>query len=82
MVFRHNGAESLKLARQRKTAVQAIATRTIQNSQIFFTASSVCSPPAMEFPGPGVVAVAASAVRRHEEPASDASQLSSLRKPS
>src|SRR5215831_18241154 len=63
----------LKLTCQKKANPTAMATRTIQNRQIFFTASNVRSPPAIEFPAPGVFAAAASAAGRHEEPANDAS---------
>src|SRR6266567_7781829 len=70
----------LESARQRKTATEAIAIRTIHNGQHFFIASSVRVPVVMELPGPGILAVLASAACRQEEPANDVSQPSSLRR--
>src|SRR5262245_49152715 len=72
--------DSPTLICQRKAATEPIAPRTIHNGQLFFMASNVRSPLTMELPGPGVFAVAASAAGRHEEPAKDTSQLSSLRR--
>src|SRR6266403_2405064 len=69
----------LKLTFQRRLAAQATRIRTIQNGQSLFTALNVRSPPAIELPGPGVFAAAASAALRQGEPANDASQDSSLR---
>ncbi len=47
--------------------------------QIFGNTSNIFSPPARRFPGPGCRGTEASAHLRHDEPASDASHLSSVR---
>src|ERR1044072_3513800 len=70
---------SLKMTRHR-SAPPAIPIITIHNGHSFFSASNVCAPPAMELPGPGVFAQEPNAACGQEEPASDTSQLSSLRK--
>src|SRR5207244_571748 len=57
----HRTVEFLRLRFQIKMATEAIATRTIQKGQTFFSASNVPSPPAMELPGPAVVVAAANA---------------------
>src|SRR5213083_2134972 len=68
----------LKVTQQRSVAAEAIPIRTIHKGQLFFIASSVRVPPAMELPDPGVFAVEADTARRQEEPANDASQRGSL----
>ena len=68
-----------KLTRQRTTPPQAIPISKIQSGQIFFAASRVSSPSATGLPRPGVFAAEASAAFRHDEPANDASQFSSVR---
>src|SRR6266699_4570684 len=51
--------DRLKMTQQRKVAAAPIPTRTNHKGQLFFIASSVRAPPAMELPGPGVFAAAA-----------------------
>src|SRR6478736_3084345 len=68
-----------KFARQRMMPPQAIPISKIQSVHIFFAASRVRSPPATGLPSPGVFAAEASAAPRHEEPANDAFQFSSVR---
>src|SRR5262252_5821012 len=55
----------LKTTRQRRVPTVAIATRKIHTSQLFFIASQVRGPFPIEFPGPGILAVDASAARCH-----------------
>ena len=76
---RDGDVNCFKVARQRMTPPQAIPISKIQSGQIFFAASKVRSPPATGLPRPGVFAAEASAAFRHEEPANDASQFSSVR---
>src|SRR5438874_12684421 len=82
-VFSNHGAVELLNERlQINVITEASAITTIQRSQVFFAASNVSSPPAIELPGPGFFISAASATGRHEEPANETSQLLSLSKPS
>src|SRR4029077_1727068 len=76
---RDGDVNCFKLARQRMTHAVAIPISKIQSGQVFFAASKVRSPPATRLPRPGVFAAEASAALRHEEPANDASQCSSVR---
>src|SRR5438046_10566222 len=69
----HRGVDFLKLIFQRKMATEAIAIRTIQNGQIFSTASRVLSPPPIRFPGPEVFAATANSGSRHDGPAMESS---------
>src|SRR5439155_23886419 len=58
---RRRALNCLKLACQRNAPTEAIAIRTIQNGQMFFTTPNVRSAPAVELPGLGVLAAEASA---------------------
>src|SRR5436190_24321462 len=49
----------LKVTHQKSVAAEAIPIRTIHKGQLFFIASSMRAPPAMELPGPGVFAAVA-----------------------
>src|SRR5881396_1914868 len=65
-------------------AAKVTRTARIPNAihvrQIFGNTSNILSPPAIRFPGPGYRGTEASAQLRHEEPASEESQLPSVRK--
>ena len=76
----HGGVELLKERLQINAITEASAITPIQRSQVFFAASNVSSPPAIELPGPGLFIAAANAAGRHEEPANETSQLLSLSK--
>src|SRR6266849_261134 len=66
----------LAAAKVRRTAR---IPNTIHVRQILGNTSNIFSPPARRFPGPGYRGTEASALLRHEEPASDDSHSPSVR---